>query len=70
MTKRQCDVYNALVAYMDQYNYAPSMRELAELVNTKSVSTVYGFLEKLRRDGHVTWEESKSRTFRIIKEAS
>ncbi|WP_093335146.1 hypothetical protein [Salibacterium halotolerans] len=70
MTKRQREVFDAIVTYTGKNGYSPSMRELTELVNARAVSTVFGVLERLRRDGFITWEESKPRTMRVLKEAS
>lgn len=70
LTRRQKDVLNALDNYTKEKGYAPSIREIAEIVHLASSSTVYGHLEKLKENGYVTWEPSQPRTLRIIKTAS
>lgn len=68
VTKRQEEVLQVIALYIDEKGYAPSMRELAVYLNVKSVSTVYSFLESLKRKGYVTWEESKPRTLQVLKQ--
>lgn len=43
-------VYNAIVRYIKQNGYPPSVRDLCELTGFKSTSTVYRYLESLADD--------------------
>lgn len=44
-------VYNAIVRYIKQNGYPPSVRDLVELTGFKSTSTVHRYLEYLADDG-------------------
>lgn len=70
LTKRQTEVLNAIINYMDEKGYAPSFREVGELLHLASSSTVFNHMESLKKKGYVTWEPTQPRTLRILKTAS
>jgi SOS-response transcriptional repressor LexA len=70
LTKRQAEVLNVIINYIEDRGYAPSFREVGELLNLASSSTVFSHLETLKKKGYLTWEPSQSRTLRILKTAS
>ena len=49
----------------DIYGYAPSVRELQEILGYASTSTVHGHLHQLRRRGTVDWVEGQNRTLHL-----
>ena len=57
-------VYDFLVDFITQNNYAPSIREICEGVGLKSTSSVYSHLMALEREGKI---EVKDRSPRAIK---
>ncbi|MER2057320.1 MAG: transcriptional regulator [Niallia sp.] len=67
LTQKQQNVLNALEVYINKNGYPPSYRQLADIVNLKSSSTVSMYLLKLKSAGYVTWEEGCPRTLSIIK---
>lgn len=69
LTRRQSEILRAIGEYIKIHGYAPSFREIAEIVNLASVSTVYGHLENLKRKGYISWEPTQPRTLQIIKAA-
>lgn len=52
MTNRQRVIYNYVVEYIQQHNYAPSVREIAKAVK-RSPSVVHGILSHLQDTGHI-----------------
>ncbi len=58
-------VYRVVKAYMDQYGYAPSIREIARQLNCNSTSYVKYYLDKLQEKGLIERGERKSRSIRI-----
>lgn len=48
---RQQTIYEYLKEHIRQNGYAPSIREIAEAVGLKSVSSVHGHLERLDKKG-------------------
>jgi len=67
ITARQNDVLNAIRQYIQENQYAPSIRELGTMVGLRSSSTVHRHLEKLKENGRIHWETSSPRTITIIK---
>ncbi|WP_042424549.1 hypothetical protein [Geomicrobium sp. JCM 19039] len=66
MTYKQREALDVAVAYIDRYGYAPTFREISDLMNYRTVSTVYELFVKLKEKGYVTWEVDKSRTLKIL----
>lgn len=50
MSKRE-EILEKIVAYIQEHGYPPSVREIGELVNLKSTSTVHSHLTQMFRDG-------------------
>jgi SOS-response transcriptional repressor LexA len=67
LTKRQNEVLMAIVQYIEKHQYPPTIKEIGEMLNISSTSTVFAHLEKLRQAGCVTWEFGKSRTLKILR---
>lgn len=65
-TKRQKDVLQAIMDYTREYKYPPTIRELAEIIGVKSVSSVQEHLKRLKLQGMITWEPSLPRTLKVI----
>ena len=61
-------VLKATVEYIEENGYAPSVREICELVGIKSTSTVHGQLTKLEDKGYVKRKEKSPRAMVILKE--
>ena len=47
--------------------YAPSVEEIREYAGLSSTSVVYYWLNKLRIEGRLTWEDGKARTLRVTQ---
>jgi SOS-response transcriptional repressor LexA len=67
LTKRQSEVLMTIVQYMEKHPYPPTIKEIGEVLNISSTSTVFGHLEKLRQAGYITWEFGKPRTLKILR---
>jgi len=67
LTTRQRDALEALVNYIDEHDYAPTIRELQELLGLASPAPVQDLLAKLRDKGYVTWDPGRGRTLRLVK---
>lgn len=66
LTKKQAEVYNAIVYYIKQNGFPPTMTDLCEMVN-KSVGAMQLSLKMLKRKGFISMETYKPRTIRILK---
>lgn len=67
LTERQSQVLDAIVEYIKENGYSPSVREIGERVGLKSSSTVHGHLKKIEEKGYIERKESSPRALRIIK---
>jgi repressor LexA len=65
LSKAQEELFNWLVQYIDQYQHAPSIRQMMQAMKLKSPAPVQSRLEHLRKKGYVNWEIGQARTLRI-----
>lgn len=67
MTIAQYRIYKAIVQYIDEKGYSPTVRELCKLTGKNSPGTVEVHLQKLKENGYITFIPNLSRTIRIIR---
>jgi len=67
LTERHLAILSGIDEHSARKGYPPTMRELTEMVGLKSVSTLYGHLERLQAQGYVVWDPSKPRTLTRVK---
>lgn len=70
LTKRQDEILSAITSFMAENKYAPTSREIGEMVGLKSVSTIHKHLENLKEKGVIDWKESKPRTLKVCLEVN
>lgn len=58
----------AITDLIKEKGYPPSVREISERVGLKSSSTTYGHMVRLKMKGLITWDESRPRTLRLVKD--
>lgn len=68
LNKKESDTLNVLVEYINQNGYAPSVREIMQILGLKSPSTVHRYLKRLQSKGFIERKENFSRAIRVIKE--
>ncbi|HYE12191.1 MAG TPA: helix-turn-helix domain-containing protein [Patescibacteria group bacterium] len=62
----QRQVYLAIKKYIRDNGYSPTYRELCELTNYSSVSTVSKYIDVLVKLDLITAEEGKPRTIKVL----
>jgi repressor LexA len=67
LKEKEKAILHVIVDFMRKHSYSPSMREIGALVNISSTSTVFRYMESLRKKGYITWELSRPRTIQILK---
>ncbi|WP_425622506.1 transcriptional regulator [Brevibacillus borstelensis] len=67
VTERQQSILVAIMEYTEKNKYAPSIRELCEMVGLRSSSTMHRHLENLKLLGLITWEPSAPRTITVVQ---
>jgi DNA-binding MarR family transcriptional regulator len=66
VTQPQLDLLRAIKARIDANGYSPSLRELAVDLGV-CPNDVKGKLERLRREGLVTFVDGQARTVRVVE---
>lgn len=67
LTPAQQELFDWLVEYIDQTQYAPSIRQMMHAMHLRSPAPVQSRLEKLRNKGYIDWIEGKARTIQILR---
>lgn len=55
-------------AFLDEKGYAPAVREIGQAFDLASSASVKSWLDRLRKEGRVTWVEGQTRTLHTVKE--
>ena len=64
---RQLDLLRFVKHYISDHGYGPSMREIADGLGWKSVSTSSAMLDSLERMGYVSMEFNRARSLRVLR---
>ena len=67
LTKREAEVLNIIIKYVKENEYAPSVREIGELIGLKSSSTVHMYLKNLESKGFIERKENFPEALKIVK---
>ena len=65
LTKRQQEIWEFLVEYVDSHGYPPTVREIGEHVGLASPSTVHAHLANLERAGLIKRDPTKPRALEL-----
>ena len=65
LTKRQQEIWEFLVDYVDAHGYPPTVREIGEHVGLASPSTVHAHLANLERAGLIRRDPTKPRALEL-----
>ena len=65
LTARQQEIWQFLVAYVDDHGYPPTVREIGEEVGLASPSTVHAHLANLERVGLIKRDPTKPRAIEL-----
>jgi repressor LexA len=65
LTKRQQEIWDYLVEYVDGHGYPPTVREIGEKVGLASPSTVHAHLANLERAGLIKRDPTKPRALEL-----
>lgn len=58
-------IYNFILRYIEEYGYAPSIREIAEGIGLKSTSSVHSHLKKLQEEGKIEIRGNSPRAIKV-----
>ncbi|SKC83003.1 LexA family protein [Maledivibacter halophilus] len=60
------NLYKAIKEYHTDNGYSPTVRELKDMCNYKSTSTVHGHLKVLEKAGYIEIGKRKSRSIKLL----
>ena len=65
-SKRQGETLRFIRRFLDDYSYAPSLREIADHLGVSSVATVHQHVRALKEKGLIetTWNQTRSESSR------
>lgn len=66
ITKSQQAVLDGIIAYQKEHGYAPSIRELCEICNLASTSSVASHLKTLEEKGYIRRKEDAPRAIAVL----
>src|SRR5688572_23485849 len=66
LSKRQSEIYDFVLNYVDEHGYPPTVREIGEAVGLASPSTVHAHLANLERAGYLRRDPTKPRALEVV----
>lgn len=67
MTEKEKEVLKYIIEFKTVNSYAPTVREIANGVNSKSLSHIHNILEILKEKKFITFVPGKHRSINVIK---
>ncbi|PPA70078.1 LexA repressor [Jeotgalibacillus proteolyticus] len=67
LSKSQAKVLKAIRSFIQANKYPPTIREIGDLVNLKSTSTVHLHFQNLKEKGYIDFVESQPRALWITE---
>jgi repressor LexA len=66
LSKRQAEIFDFVIKYVDKHGYPPTVREIGEAVGLASPSTVHAHLANLERAGYLRRDPTKPRALEVV----
>lgn len=61
------EIMTAIIGYIQQHQYPPTVREIGDMVGLKSTSSTQSHLDKLRVEGRIDTDHNNSgRAIRVV----
>jgi repressor LexA len=65
--RKERELLNYLIQYQEQHGYSPTLREMADALNRKSVSTIHALIRSMVDKGYIQKVEGNNRTLKILQ---
>ncbi len=69
LTTAQQELYDWLVAFIEDQHHSPSIRQMMQAMGLKSPAPIQSRLKHLQEKGWITWQEGQARTLQLIEES-
>ncbi|WP_081911590.1 LexA family protein [Clostridium culturomicium] len=66
LSKKQGEILDIIINYIEEEKISPTIREIGELANLSSTSTVHGYLKRLEQRGYISRSNDCPRSIRVI----
>lgn len=66
LTARQRGLMDFIAAFTAEHEYAPSLQEIGDAFELRSLATVHKHMVNLRERGYLTWNWNRSRTIALV----
>lgn len=63
---KKSELVDSIKSFIEEHGYAPSYREMCEMVGISSTSTIQALLMSLQSEGVLDFERGKPRTVRLL----
>lgn len=67
LKKKQIEILNAIDKFTNKEGFPPSFRDILEITEIKSISTVHHNINKLSDKGYLTYDPTKPRTIKLTE---
>ena len=67
LSRRKSQIYDSIVAHVNKYGFAPTVRELCKLTGLASTSTIIGHLKTLEKKGYIKRYPTYPRAITILQ---
>lgn len=67
LTDRERRAYAAICSYIKEHSYPPTLREIGELADITSLSSVHAALRVLQREGMIEVAPGSPRALRVVE---
>lgn len=65
--RKERELLNFLIQYQEQHGFSPTLREMADAMNRRSVSTMHAIIRSLVDKGYIQKVDGNTRTLKILK---
>lgn len=66
--RKERELLNYLIQYQEQHGFSPTLREMADAMNRRSVSTMHAIIRSLVEKGYLQKVDGNTRTLKILQQ--
>lgn len=66
LNNKEIKLLKGITKYIDENGFSPSIRDIGDIMDFKSTSTVHRYLSRLEQKGYIERKEKSPRALRVI----